>query len=125
MFQISGQTALDFLWLGKEATMSPDWIHYSRALHEYELMIIDEGVLYIADEFGKYTVSKGEYILMAPCRHQYGWKPSFGCISVCRISPAHQKLPFSRSQCKQKYQIFTRFRHFCLRFITMNKLVLI
>ena len=43
MFQISGQTALDFLWLGKEATMSPDWIHYSRALHEYELMIIDEG----------------------------------------------------------------------------------
>ena len=76
MFQISGQTALDFLWLGKEATMSPDWIHYSRALHEYELMIIDEGVLYIADEFGKYTVSKGEYILMAPCRHQYGWKPS-------------------------------------------------
>ena len=105
MFQISGQTALDFLWLGKEATMSPDWIHYSRALHEYELMIIDEGVLYIADEFGKYTVSKGEYILMAPCRHQYRWKPS--------------------CQCKQKYQIFTRFRHFCLRFITMNKLVLI
>ena len=127
MFQISGQTALDFLWLGKEATMSPDWIHYSRALHEYELMIIDEGVLYIADEFGKYTVSKGEYILMAPCRHQYGWKPS-----CCAFHWLHFRLPdiscpseTARSQCKQKYQIFTRFRHFCLRFITMNKLVLI
>lgn len=88
MFQISGQTALDFLWLGKEATMSPDRIHYSRALHEYELMIIDEGVLYIADEFGKYTVSKGEYILMAPCRHQYGWKPS-----CCAFHWLHFRLP--------------------------------
>ena len=88
MFQISGQTALDFLWLGKEATMSPDCIHYSRALHEYELMIIDEGVLYIADEFGKYTVSKGEYILMAPCRHQYGWKPS-----CCAFHWLHFRLP--------------------------------
>lgn len=88
MFQIPGRTALDFLWLGKEATMSPDWIHYSRALHEYELMIIDEGVLYIADEFGKYTVSKGEYILMAPCRHQYGWKPS-----RCAFHWLHFRLP--------------------------------
>lgn len=88
MFQIPSQTALKFLWLGKEATWSPEWIHYSRALHEYELMIVDEGVLYIADEFGKYTVSKGEYILMAPCSHQYGWK-----ASCCTFHWLHFQIP--------------------------------
>lgn len=88
MFQIPSQTALDFLWLGKEATQSPEWIHYSRALLEYELMIVDDGILYIADEFGKYTVLKGEYILMAPCRHQYGWKPS-----CCTFHWLHFRLP--------------------------------
>lgn len=92
MFQIPNQTALDFLWLGKEATQSPEWIHYSRALHEYELMIVDDGILYIADEFGKYTVSKGEYILMAPCRHQYGWKPS-----RCTFHWLHFRLPDTES----------------------------
>lgn len=67
---------LTFLWLGKETTMSDNWIHYSRRLHEYELMIVDQGTLYIADEYGKYKVTEGEYILMSPCLHQYGWKPS-------------------------------------------------
>lgn len=76
MIPINLNTPLHFMWLGKEVTMSPNWIHYSRALHEYELMIVDQGTLYIADEHGKYEVKQGEYILMPPCRHQYGWRPS-------------------------------------------------
>lgn len=67
---------LNFMWLGKETTLSPDWIHYSRRLNEYELIIVDEGTLYIADEKKHYTVERGNYLLMPPCEHQYGWKPS-------------------------------------------------
>lgn len=66
----------EFMWLGKESTLSENWIHYSRQLSEYELMIVDKGTLYISDDLGNYEVHSGEYILMPPCRHQYGWKPS-------------------------------------------------
>lgn len=76
MISIHLNTPLNFMWLGKEVTMSQSWIHYSRTLHEYELMIVDKGILYIADEYGKYEIKQGEYILMPPCRHQYGWRAS-------------------------------------------------
>ncbi len=76
MFHISSQTPPAFLWLGKETTRSENWIHYSRRLEDYELMIVDKGTLYIANEHGKYTVNEGEYIIMSPCEHQYGWQAS-------------------------------------------------
>ncbi len=76
MISLPMDSPLTFLWLGKETTLSENWIHYSRSLHEYELMIVDHGTLYIADEYGRYKVNQGEYILMSPCRHQYGWQPS-------------------------------------------------
>lgn len=94
-------TPLTFMWLGKETTMSQNWIHYSRTLHEYELMIVDKGILYIADEHGKYEVKQGEYILMPPCGHQYGWHPSscsfywlhFDFNKQCRPEKEYFRLP--------------------------------
>lgn len=76
MFQFPLNTPLTFLWLGKETTCQTNWIHYSRQLEDYELMIVDEGTLYIADENGKHSVHQGEYIIMPPCKHQYGWQAS-------------------------------------------------
>lgn len=88
MIHIPLHTPLAFLWLGKETTLSDSWIHYSRRLPEYELMIVDQGTLYIADEHGKYEVTQGEYILMPPCDHQYGWQPS-----ACSFFWMHFNLP--------------------------------
>ncbi len=76
MIQIPLHPPPTFLWLGKETSRSESWIHYSRQLTEFEFMLVDQGTLYIADEHGKYQVSAGEYILMPPCQHQYGWKNS-------------------------------------------------
>lgn len=45
-------------------------------LYEYELMMVDSGVLYIADDDGQYEIHQGEYILMRPCERQYGYKNS-------------------------------------------------
>lgn len=101
MIHISRNVPPDFMWLGKETTFSDNWIHYSRSLHEYELMIVDKGTLFIADERGKYEVGQGEYIIMAPCRHQYGWKPS-ACsfywlhFSLGKVSGAEKTFPIPK-----------------------------
>ncbi|GEM_PF-4126201 len=34
---------MEFLFHGKFYTDSPDWVHTSRVLNEYELMIVDQG----------------------------------------------------------------------------------
>lgn len=36
---------------------SPDWIHMSRTLKEYQLIIVTEGTLHIADSEKDYTVN--------------------------------------------------------------------
>lgn len=63
-------------WCGKFISPTPDWIHLSRALTDYELIVVTEGTLYIGDHQNKYTVSPGQYLLMPPTPTQYGYKPS-------------------------------------------------
>lgn len=76
MRSFSLTTPLHFIWNGIFSSPGPDWMHISRELHEYELMIVLSGTLYIGDEWGEYEVQEGEYILMAPTKRQYGSKPS-------------------------------------------------
>lgn len=64
--------ALSYEWGGKFQAPSEEWVHMSRVLNNYELMVVTEGTLYIADETRRYEVKKGEYVLMAPTPRQYG-----------------------------------------------------
>ena len=49
-----------------------DWIHLTRVLSDYELLLVTEGTLYIADGDREYEVHPGEYLLMPPCQNQHG-----------------------------------------------------
>lgn len=69
-------TELVLDWCGKFQAPEAGWKHMTRTLTNYELMVVTEGVLYIADENHHYEVKKGEYLLMAPTVRQYGWKES-------------------------------------------------
>ncbi len=72
---------------GKFEAPNPEWVHLTRELSDYELIIVTKGVLYIADEKHKYTVHEGEYLLMGPVPLQHGYQASdctfywlhFGC----------------------------------------------
>ena len=68
---------LEYCWCGKYEASSPEWIHIERELEEYELFIVTDGVLYIADHEKNYTVNKGEYFLMSPTKNQRGYKKSY------------------------------------------------
>lgn len=66
---------MEFLFHGKFYTDSPDWVHTSRVLNEYELMIVDQGTLYIGNEENDYAVPEGEYLIMPPTAFQHGTRP--------------------------------------------------
>lgn len=76
MIKISLVHAVCFVWLGKFTAPTDNWRHVARRLYEYELMVVDSGTLYIADEEQQYEVHEGEYLLMRPCAMQHGYKSS-------------------------------------------------
>lgn len=67
---------LQFNWTGKFIAPDENWVHMSRALEDFELIIMTKGDLYIAEDDKEYTVHEGEYIILCPHCHQHGYRPS-------------------------------------------------
>ncbi len=65
----------EYRWCGKFTPPSDEWVHLTRHLMDYELMVVTKGTLYIADQTKEYVVNKGEYLLMSPTQHQHGTRP--------------------------------------------------
>lgn len=63
-------------WCGKFTSPSSDWIHLTRGREDYELMVVTDGTLYIADHQQEFVLQKGEYLLMPPTPYQHGTKSS-------------------------------------------------
>lgn len=61
---------------GKFVAPSANWIHLSRYLMDYELIVMTHGTLYISGDDETYEVSQGEYLLLPPFTRQKGAKPS-------------------------------------------------
>lgn len=72
MLHFNLEKPLRLLWVGEFISPEKGWKHLSRQLYEYELMIVTEGTLYIADEAKEYCVHGGEYLIMSPTRFQHG-----------------------------------------------------
>ena len=73
-FQIT--QPLQFNWTGKFIAPDENWTHITRALIDYEFIVMTDGELYIADEKQQYVLKKGEYLIMPPTAKQYGYKTS-------------------------------------------------
>ena len=63
-------------WCGKFIAPDASWVHLTRDLRDYELFVVNEGTVFIADDTRDYTVGTGEYLLMTPTAWQHGWKSS-------------------------------------------------
>jgi len=59
-------------WCGKFVAPDANWIHMTRTLDDYELFVVVDGTLHIADDTAEYTISPGEYLLMPPTDFQHG-----------------------------------------------------
>ncbi len=78
------ETPVDMLWFGEFISPQKDWKHLTRRLFEYEMMIVTEGELYIADDDREYHVREGEYLIMSPTRVQRGTR-----VCKCRFYWMH------------------------------------
>ena len=86
---------IGMLWFGEFISPERGWRHLTRQLYEYEMMIVTDGELFIADEDTEYHVKAGEYLIMSPTRHQHGTR-----VCRCRFYWMHfrcQALPASVS----------------------------
>lgn len=75
-FELIVDMPVDLEITGKFVAPSPDWIHLSRILQDYELIVMTEGVLYLGGDKQHFVVSKGEYLILPPYTKQYGYKSS-------------------------------------------------
>lgn len=89
MLHFNLDAPVQIVWFGE--FLSPDkgeWKHLTRQLYEYELMIVTEGTLFIADEHEEYEVRAGEYLIMSPTRFQHGTR-----VCKCRFYWLHFQCP--------------------------------
>jgi AraC-like DNA-binding protein len=75
-YEFGIETPINFFVTGKFQAPSSDWIHMRRHLFDYELIVMTEGILYIAGDANRYAVQKGQYLLLSPQTEQYGYKAS-------------------------------------------------
>ena len=65
-----------YRWSGKFVGKDAGWKHMERQLVDYELMVMEKGTLYIEDEWERYEVREGEWLLMEPTKLQRGYQAS-------------------------------------------------
>lgn len=81
---------------GKFVAPSAEWVHLSRILQDYELIVMTEGVLYLAGDNQQFVVSKGEYLLLPRSPSNTGTSPLNAVSTGCTFIPqAGFRLPIS------------------------------
>lgn len=65
-----------YRWSGLFRSPNEGWKHMERWLVDYELIVMNKGVLYLENGVEKHIVREGEYLLMQPGTLQRGWKSS-------------------------------------------------
>lgn len=61
---------------GKFTAPTPEWMHQTRRLLDFELIVATRGTLYIAAEDEEFCVETGQYLLMPPTPRQHGYRAS-------------------------------------------------
>lgn len=73
---MNAERPVTYRWSGKFVGKDALWKHMERQLVDYELIVMEKGVLYIEDEWRQYEVHEGEWLLMEPTRLQKGYRAS-------------------------------------------------
>ena len=73
----STDKGFDYHWSGRFIAPNDNWIHMTRELNDYELVLVTEGSLAIECDGAEYVVNEGEYLIMSPCRQQKGTKNGY------------------------------------------------
>lgn len=88
IFRFNSAIPFQYNMSGKFKSPNPEWIHLTRRLYDFELFVVTDGVLYIADDEREYVIEKGSYLLMSPTMKQYGYRSGACSFYWMHFSPA-------------------------------------
>jgi len=98
-YKFSSTIPLQHNWSGKFEAPNSEWMHLTRQLFDFELFVVTQGTLYIADGEEEFTVDKGQYLLMAPTPKQHGYRSS-----DCTFYWLHFGVPYAHDALETKTQ---------------------
>lgn len=67
---------LQYNLTGKFQAPSSEWMHFTRYMQDYELIVVTEGVAYLQADQKEFSIGKGEFLLFPPASKQAGYKTS-------------------------------------------------
>lgn len=76
LYKFNAALPFQYNFAGKFTAPNAEWMHMTRYLTDFELIVVTRGTLYIADQDTQYTVEKGQYLLMQPTPKQHGFRAS-------------------------------------------------
>jgi YesN/AraC family two-component response regulator len=76
LLKLSESAEILYHWCGKFESPSPEWMHLTRNLTDFELILVTNGTLFIADSTRRHMVKTGEYLIMPPDKYQHGYRQS-------------------------------------------------
>lgn len=76
LFRFNAALPFQYNFAGKFTAPNAGWMHMTRQLWDFELIVVTRGTLYIADQDERFTVEKGQYLLMPPTPRQQGFRAS-------------------------------------------------
>ncbi len=88
LFKFNSATPFQFNFSGKFTSPNSEWMHLTRQLFDFELFVVTDGVLYIAENDTEYVIEKGQYLLMPPQVWQHGYRSSDCSFYWLHFAPA-------------------------------------
>lgn len=76
LYKFNAALPFQYNFSGKFTAPNAEWMHMTRQLWDFELIVVTSGTLYIADQDREYTVGTGQYLLMQPTPRQHGFRAS-------------------------------------------------
>lgn len=75
-FEFSLEAPLKYNLTGKFQSPSPEWMHFTRYMQDFELIVVTEGTAYLQIDEQIFEVGKGEFLLFPPSSKQSSYKNS-------------------------------------------------
>jgi hypothetical protein len=83
-------------YTGKFEALSSEWKHEQFNLEDYELIVMTEGILYLGYGDDRFTVKKGEYLILPPSDgYREGFKEAYCSFYWAHFSVGKTNLPLT------------------------------
>ena len=96
-YEFTIDNALEYVLTGKFEALSPNWMHETMELIDYELFVISKGPLYLSYQNQDFTVNTGETLLLPPgqppANLRRGFRPSDCSFYWMHFTSSHPVTP--------------------------------